>query len=84
MNHYAAAIDILSAHQTDWFRLVAEIAKHNPEAVTAAHARLNPGLPLEARCKALMFANEKIKAIKLWQEETGACLGDARKAVEAL
>ena len=31
-----------------------------------------------------MLSNEKIKAIKLWCEETGAGLGDAKDAVEAL
>ena len=84
MNHYAAAIRIIGKKNVDWHGLITEIAIANPSAVTAAYARLNPGPTLEARCKALMLANEKIKAIKLWREETGAGLADAKAAVEAL
>jgi ribosomal protein L7/L12 len=84
MNHYATAIRIIANKNINWHDLVTEIAIHNPAAVTAAYARLNPGPSLETRCKQLMLSNEKIKAIKLWREETGVSLGDAKNAVEAL
>jgi ribosomal protein L7/L12 len=84
MNHYAAALRIISDEIVDWRGLVIKIAIHNPAAVTAAYARLNPGPSLEARCKQLMVSDEKIKAIKLWREETGVSIGDAIKALEAL
>jgi ribosomal protein L7/L12 len=84
MNHYATAIKIIANKNINWHDLVVEIAIHNPSAVTAAYARLNPGPSLETRCKQLMLVNEKIKAIKLWREETGATIGIAKDAVEAL
>jgi ribosomal protein L7/L12 len=89
MNHYAAAIRIISDEIVDWRGLVIKIAIHNPAAVTAACARLYPGRQypgpsLEIRCKQLMLSNEKIKAMKLWREETGANLLGAKNAVEAL
>jgi ribosomal protein L7/L12 len=84
MNHYAAAIRIISDEIVDWRGLVIKIAIHNPAAVTAAYARLNPGPSLETRCRQLMLSDEKIKAIKLWREETGVNLLDAKNAVEAL
>jgi ribosomal protein L7/L12 len=81
MNHYSAAIKIITDKSIDWHDLIVEIATHNPSAVVAAHARLNPNTSLETRCKRLMLANEKIKAIKLWREETGASLLDAKNAI---
>ena len=85
MNHYAAAIKIFSDEIVNWRGLVIEIAIHNPAAVTAAYARLNPGPSLETRCKQLMLSDQKIEAVKLWrQEKPGTSLGDAKNAVEAL
>lgn len=84
MNHYSAAIKIINNKNIDWHDLVVEIATHNPSAVVAAYARLNPGPSLETRCKMLVLANEKIKALKLWREETGASLHDAKNAIENL
>jgi ribosomal protein L7/L12 len=84
MNHYATAIRIIAYKNINWHDLVTEIAIHNPATVAAAYARLSPGPSLETRCKQLMLSNEKIKAIKLWREETGVGLGDAKNAVEAL
>ena len=84
MNYYAKAIGILLDPKVGAETLLADITKYNPSVVVAAYERLNPGSSLEARCKTLILANEKIKAIKLWREETGASLGDAKFAVEAL
>jgi ribosomal protein L7/L12 len=84
MNYYAKAIGILLDPKVGAETLLAEITKYNPSEVVAAYERLNPGPSLETRCKALMLANEKIKAIKLWREEAGGSLGDAKAAVEAL
>jgi ribosomal protein L7/L12 len=84
MNYYAKAIRILAKSNVSSHDLITEIAIHNPSVVVAAYERLNPGPSLETRCKTLMAHNEKIKAIKLWREETGTSLGDAKAAVEAL
>ncbi|HWT01147.1 MAG TPA: ribosomal protein L7/L12 [Pyrinomonadaceae bacterium] len=80
MNYYAQAISIITDSNTDFRKLVLEIAKSHPKIIV--DAVLKHGWQAEARL--LIQAGQKIDAIRLCRNLTGLSLKEAKDAVEAL
>jgi ribosomal protein L7/L12 len=80
-NYYAQAINIVADPQTDFRKLVIEIAKQHPKVIVQAHL----GSSWEGEIKSMIAASVgKIEMIRHCRNITGMGLMEAKAAVEAL
>lgn len=82
--NYKKAIDILNRDDLDWKSVVIEIAKSSPAHVVKAVGEVDhPNLVEECRC-IYLEQDRKIEAIKLYRQQTGADLKEAKEFIESL
>lgn len=83
MNYYKEAIAILMS-DIDFKNICVELAKTNPSAFVKAAKLINPTINIDAELLELCRKNKKIAAIKLYREEKGADIKEAKNYVENL
>ena len=74
------AIDIITDKYIDFYQLCIEIAKNHPEAITNNCTKYQ----YVSECKRLVESGEKVEAIKMWRNETGKTLLEAKNEIENL
>lgn len=74
------AIDIVTNGSIDFHRLCIEIAKNHPEALVENCSKYR----YVSECKRLVESGEKIEAIKIWRNENGGTLLEAKNEIENL
>lgn len=88
-NHREVIRLLLESCDLDFRQIVYRIAISNPKAVVDAiygkerNSKSN-GQDLERRCADLINSFKKLHAIKLWRDETGVSLKEAKDAVERI
>jgi len=89
MNHYARAIEIITAPNCDFKAIVVAIAMKNPEVVVnVVDAEVTPPWMervddcLRSHPHGALMSSQKISAIKIWRAETGCTLREAKMHVE--
>lgn len=78
--HKNLAIDIIMSKDIDFHQICIEIAKKYPSALVECCKEKD----YVSKCKELIKSNQKLEAIKLWRNSTGASLVEAKDMVEKL
>lgn len=82
MNYYSEAIEIISNPDTDFKKLVIEIAKNNPKILVNNHNKIYKE-PWQEEFESYLIGCKKIAAIKLYrQNNVGTSLVEAKEYVE--
>jgi len=74
------AINIITSKKLDFYKICIEIAKNHPKALVEGCREYQ----YVSECKRLVESGEKVEAIKMWRNETGKTLLEAKNEIENL